>query len=89
MKIDVPDSAEKGVVRDWLIISPREDWTVGDRTYPAGSYLVAKYDDWMAGKRELTALFTPDAHTSLAGSTWTKNYLILETLEDVKTRLTV
>ena len=89
VKIDVPDSAEKGVVRDWLIISPREDWTVGDRTYPAGSYLVAKYDDWMAGKRELTALFTPDAHTSLAGSTWTKNYLILETLEDVKTRLTV
>ena len=89
VKIDVPDSAEKGVVRDWLIISPREDWTVGDKTYPAGSYLVAKYDDWMAGKRELTALFTPDAHTSLAGSTWTKNYLILETLEDVKTRLTV
>lgn len=89
VKIDVPDSAEKGVVRDWLIISPREDWTIGDKTYPAGSYLVAKYDDWMAGKRELTALFTPDAHTSLAGSTWTKNYLILETLEDVKTRLTV
>ena len=89
VKIDVPDSAEKGVVRNWLIISLREDWTVGDKTYPAGSYLVAKYDDWMAGKRELTALFTPDAHTSLAGSTWTKNYLILETLEDVKTRLTV
>ena len=29
------------------------------------------------------------AHTSLAGITWTKNYLILNKLEDVKTRLVV
>lgn len=89
VKIDVPDTAEKGVVRDWLVITPREDWTLGDKTYPSGSYLIANYNDWMAGKRELTALFTPDEHTSLSSSTWTKNYLILETLEDVKTRLTV
>lgn len=88
-KIDVPDTAEKGVYRDWLVITPREDWTLGDKTYPSGSYLIANYNDWMAGKRELTALFTPDEHTSLSSSTWTKNYLILETLEDVKTRLTV
>src|SRR5688572_20251084 len=43
----------------------------------------------MAGKRELTALFTPTDNSSLAGFTWTRNYLVLNVLEDVKNRLRV
>ena len=88
-KIDVPNSVEKGVVREWLTLQPREDWNVGGRTYKGGSYLVAKFDDWMAGKRELTVLFEPDARSSLAGATWTRNHVVLNVLRDVKNELQV
>ena len=88
-KIDVPNSMESGVVREWLALQPREDWTVGGKTYKAGSYLVTRFDDFMAGKRDITVLFEPDEHSSLAGATWTKNHLVLNVLRDVKNTLTV
>ena len=88
-KIDVPNSVEKGVVREWLTLQPREEWTVGGKTYKGGSYLVTNFDDFMAGKREMTVLFEPDAQSSLAGATWTKNHVVLNIMRDVKNELTV
>lgn len=63
---------KKGVVRRYLTLSPREDWTLNGKTYKAGSYLVADFDAWMRGKRDITVLFEPDAHTSLDAAVWTK-----------------
>jgi prolyl oligopeptidase len=88
-KIDVPDDAESDVYREWLTVRPRTPWTVGERTYTAGSLLAARLDDFMAGKREITVLFEPTATTSLDGYTWTLHYLILNVLDDVKSRLYV
>ncbi len=88
-RLDAPNSAKKAPYRQWLFMQPREDWTVGGKTYPAGSLLVAKLDDYMAGKRELTVLFTPTANTSLADFTLTRDHLVLNVMEDVKNRLYV
>ena len=43
----------------------------------------------MAGKRDFTVLFRPDAHTSLGSYSWTRHHLILDVLDDVKSRLEV
>ena len=88
-KVDAPNSAQKSVQREWLGLELREPWEVGGRTYKAGSLLVANFDDFMAGKREFEVLFEPTDTTSLAGSSFTKNHLVLNVLEDVKNRLTV
>ncbi len=88
-KVDIPEDANARPHREWLLITPRSPWTVGGKTYPAGSLLVARFDDYMRGKRELTVLFEPTAHSSLAGSSWTRHHLILNVLEDVKNTLTV
>ncbi|MDB6171523.1 MAG: Prolyl oligopeptidase [Chthoniobacteraceae bacterium] len=88
-KIDVPPDAECDIHRDWLVIKPRTSWAVGGRTYAAGSLLVAKFDDFMEGRREFAVLFEPTSTTSLAHSSWTQNHLILNVLEDVKNRLYV
>ncbi|WP_156758262.1 prolyl oligopeptidase family serine peptidase [Actinokineospora pegani] len=88
-KIEVPDDATSDVHREWLLISLRTDWEVAGTTYSAGSLLVADFEAYLAGARELTALFEPDEHTSLSGYAWTRNHLILDKLEDVKTRLEV
>ncbi|HBN53142.1 MAG TPA: S9 family peptidase [Stenotrophomonas sp.] len=88
-KIDAPNSAEKGVRREWLTLELREPWTVGGKTYAAGSLLATKFDGFMAGKREFDVLFAPTDTTSLAGVAWTKNHVVLNVLDDVKNRLSV
>ena len=88
-KIDAPNSAEKSAFRNWLTFELREPWTIAGTEYPAGSLLVTDFNGWMAGKREVTALFTPTDTTSLAGFTWTNNHLVLNILDDVKNRLEV
>ncbi|NCT66864.1 MAG: S9 family peptidase [Rhodanobacteraceae bacterium] len=85
-KIDVPLDAQADAHREWLLVQPRSAWTVGATTYPAGSLLAAKFDDWMAGRRELTVLFTPTATTSLSGYSWTRHHLLLNLLDDVASR---
>ena len=89
IRVDVPSDAQTDTHRQWLLIKPRSAWTVGGATYPSGSLLAAKFDDYMAGKRDLVALFTPDAHTALSAWSWTQHHLILDVLDDVKSKLVV
>jgi prolyl oligopeptidase len=86
-KIDVPDSASKDVHRDWLYITPREPWEVGGRTYPAGALLVTRLDSFLAGERDFEVVFEPGERTSLDSAVWTKNRLLLNVLEDVRSRV--
>ncbi|MCW0374197.1 hypothetical protein NB691_001031 [Xanthomonas sacchari] len=88
-KIDVPNSANKGVHRQWLTLELRDPWTVGGTTYPAGALLATRFDDFMAGKRDFQVLFTPTETASLASFAWTKSRLVLNVLDDVKSRLWV
>ena len=88
-RIDAPNSAEKSAHGRWLTFELREPWTIAGNEYPAGSLLVTDFADWMAGKREVQALFTPTDTTSLAGYSWTRSHLVLNVLEDVKNRLQV
>ncbi|MDH4906691.1 prolyl oligopeptidase family serine peptidase [Xanthomonas axonopodis pv. ricini] len=88
-KIDVPDSAMKRVKRQWLTLQLRDPWTVGGKTYKSGSLLATRFDDFMAGKREFDVLFEPTDTTSLGTITWTRSHLVMDVLDDVKSRLSV
>jgi len=89
VRVDVPTDADMDAHREWMLVKPRSPWTVGGATYPAGSLLATKFDDFMAGKRAFTVLFKPDAHTALSSYAWTRHHLILDVLDDVKSRLDV
>lgn len=88
-RIDVPTDAGTDVHREWLLVQTRSDWTVGGATYPSGTLVASRFDDFMAGKPHFTVLFKPDAHTSLASFNWTRHHLILDLMDDVKSRLEV
>ena len=88
-KIDVPDSAEIGYSRHWLLIELRDDWTPADVTYRAGSLLATGFDAFLAGDRRVEVVFEPTPTTSLAGATWTQDHLVLTVLDDVKSRIRV
>ncbi|MQA09126.1 MAG: prolyl oligopeptidase family serine peptidase [Pseudonocardiaceae bacterium] len=89
IRVDVPQDAEIDVHREWLLISTRSPWQLGEVSYPAGALLATRFDEFMAGGRELTVLFEPDAHTSLEYHVWTRHHLILSTLSDVQSRMRV
>lgn len=86
-QIKAPNSAEKRAYRQWLTLELREPWTVEGTTYAAGSLLAANLDDFIAGKRELSVMFAPDEHSSLASFGATKDYFYINVLEDVKNRI--
>lgn len=88
-QIDAPNSANKSVFHDYLMLQPREPYTVGDKTYPAGSLLVTNFNDFMDGKRDFDVAFEPTENSSLASFANTKDHLILNVLEDVKNRIYV
>jgi prolyl oligopeptidase len=89
VKLDKPDHANAAVHREWLFITPRKEWTVGGKTYSAGSLLAVRYDDFLNGKRDLDVLFEPTERKSLGGFTPTLNRLILNELDNVVNRLYV
>jgi prolyl oligopeptidase len=88
-RIDIPLDAEHDVQREWLLVKLRTPWQVGAKTYPAGALLAARFDDFMAGGRDFTMLFTPTATAALQGWSWTRHYLILSVLDDVHTRIEI
>ncbi|MGY3041165.1 prolyl oligopeptidase [Rhodanobacter sp. TND4EL1] len=88
-RVEVPDDASASAYREWLLVQTRSPWTVEGTTYPSGALLATKFDDFMAGRHHFAVLFKPDSHTSLDAYAWTKHHLILNLMDDVKSRLEV
>ncbi|ORA43284.1 S9 family peptidase [Mycolicibacterium celeriflavum] len=89
IEIDAPTDAGISWHREWLLIRPRTDWTVGSTTYRAGSLLAANYAEYLDGTGELQVVFEPDEHSSLDNYAWTRDRLVLVTLVDVISQVTV
>lgn len=88
-KLELPLDAEADLFHDHLLVTLRTEWTVGGETHPAGALLATELDGFLAGKREFARLFEPGPRKSLAGFSATRHHLILNELEDVRSRLYV
>ena len=88
-RVETPEGASASVHRDWLLIETRSPWLVGTVTYPAGALLAARFDDYLAGGRDLTVVFEPDERSALGWYHWTRDHLLVGTLTDVRTRVDV
>lgn len=89
IKIDKPDSATAQTWREWILLTLREDWKVGTRTWPAGALLAGKLEDYLAGKRELQMLYEPGPRKSLDSFTPTRHHLLVNELDMVRNKLYV
>jgi prolyl oligopeptidase len=88
VRLDLPEDARPRLFfRDRLLFSLRSDWTVGDRTYRDGSLLAVTVDDLLRGVRRFDVLFEPSARVSLAGVDRTRDRVLLQTLDNVRSRL--
>ena len=87
--IDAPTHVEIGFEKDFVLFRPQFDWNSGDLTIPAGGLAIADIAEVKAGTVEPEVIFAPDEHTALQSWTWTRDYLVLELLADVQSRLVV
>ena len=86
-KIDVPADATFSQWRDWMSVRLKSAWTVGGVTYKQGSLIAMPFDKFLKGERNFDVLFEGGERKSLAGFTVTKNFVILNELDNVKNKL--
>jgi len=89
VQIDKPDSANASIWREYLLIELRDDWEIGGRTYKQGSLIAAPLKGWLKGKRRVQVLFEPTDATSLSGFSGTRDHLLLNTLDTVRSKIEV
>ncbi|HHW84436.1 MAG TPA: S9 family peptidase [Actinomycetales bacterium] len=87
--VNVPRSAEASVWREWLLVTLRDPWSLGNATYPSGALLAIPYEEFRAGHEDFTVLFTPSPSTSLAATTATRHHVVVTLLDDVRNRIEV
>jgi prolyl oligopeptidase len=89
VQVELPQDIDpRAFFRGRFLFSLRSDWKVGDKTYREGSLLAAAVDDLAARKTpKVEVLFEPSARVSLAVVKQTKDRVLLETLDNVKSRL--
>ncbi len=85
--VDVPDDARFAFMRDTMLIELRSDWQIGSTTWASGSLLATDADAYLAGQRDMTALFTPTPARSLVAWQQTRDALVLDVLDNVASRL--
>ncbi len=90
-KVNVPNHVRKSVHREWLLLRPREDWGVAGKTFKAGSLVATRFDDFMRGaaRDRFDVLFEPTPSRSLVDVDGTRGLIVVTTLDDVKSRVTV
>ncbi len=88
VKLEIPEDAElQGVFKKQMMLSLRTDWTVGGKTYPQDALIAIDLDTFMGGGRDFSILFKPEERVALGAVSNTKNYLLVTTLDNVKSRL--
>lgn len=88
-RVDVPTDVEVGFERDLVLFRPQSTWTSATTEVAAGGLAITDIDAVKAGEIAPRVIFTPDAQTSLQSFTFTRDYLVLELLADVQSKLTV
>ena len=88
VKLDIPDDAQmRGVFKERMLVSLRNDWQIGDTTYPQDALLAIGLDDFLRGERDFDILFKPQERVSLDQVGSTRNHLIYTTLDNVHSRM--
>jgi prolyl oligopeptidase len=92
VEMDIPEDADMDLLGNLLLLSLRSDWTLNGTTYKSGSVIYCSIDSFLKHGKEAEAtafqiLFQPTDRTAYEYFTCTKNYLVLSTMDNVKSKL--
>lgn len=84
VKLQKPDDAQITTWREFALIELKTDWVLEGKTYPQGTLLAIKLKEFLKGSRDFDVLFFPTERKSLQDYSSTKNFLLLNELENVR-----
>jgi len=89
--IDIPEDAVlHGVIRGQMLVELKTDWSVDGVDYPQAALLAIDFERFMDRDRDFQVLLLPTESSAIVsgGILRTRDYLIVNQLEDVISRLT-
>lgn len=89
IRLDKPADADLKWHRQWAFLQLRSSYTVGDKTYRAGSLLATPFEALVQGKPVYDVLFEPTATRSIArnGLRFTRDHVLLSVMDNVVGRV--
>lgn len=86
--LQIPEDADiQGILNDQLIVELKSDWTVDGQTFKQGAAVSATFSLLLEGKKDIHLIYEPDAFSSVDAITQTKNFLLFNILNNVKSEL--
>ncbi len=86
-KLDIPAQSDFEFFGKQIIVMPKEVWNTAGKTFASGSVLAMDFDTFREGGRDFNVLFEPTDSTSFTGLTNTRNYVLVQSLDKVKSSL--
>jgi prolyl oligopeptidase len=89
-KIDIPDdSSFHGLMNGQMVVELKRDWQPADTNFVQGTLMSIDFDTFMDGGRDFKVIHVPTERSAIprGGVAWTRDYLILNQLEDVTSKL--
>ncbi len=88
IELEIPeDASPQGIFKGQMLLSLRTDWETGGRTYPADALLAIDLEEFLAGGRSFDLLFEPEERVSLGGTASTRDFLLVNTMDNVRSKL--
>ncbi len=88
VKLDVPDDIELNTVfQNKVIFQLKSDWEINNQKFKQAAVISADYDDLIEGNYNFELVVEPDEKSSISGMTNTKNQLLVNMLNNVKSEL--
>ncbi len=87
-KIDIPDDASfSGVLNNQALVTLKSDWVVNKQTYRVGSLISINFSELLKGNKIISTIYVPTSTSSIADIFTTKNNLMLNIINNVKSEL--
>ncbi len=87
IRLQTPADAQVGTANGWLFVKLRTDWKPAATTFKGGSLIAANLDAFLSGGRDFETIFEPAGRVALQGYDVTRHKLLLDLLDNVKSRI--
>jgi prolyl oligopeptidase len=88
VKLELPEDIQlSAIFNDLIVFEIKSDWNVGGNDLKQGAVVSIKYDDLIAGKNNFELVVQPDERSSITSLASTKNFMLVNMLNNVKSEL--
>jgi prolyl oligopeptidase len=87
LRLDLPEQVWTSLHAGDLLISPKQDWSVGGNVIRSGALAMIDLERFLDGARDFDIVFAPTATRSLQGWVETRHGIVLQILDNVRSRI--